>query len=147
MGGIMNVLRFIHLQKHHIALIHPWWDDAETRWLEEPTPEYVDYVAAEEGEHHFVVFDDSEPVALDGYGIEEDGAHLAITVRPGWRRKGYGSRILRELILQARAGGVGELAARVFPENDSSAALFLSIGFKKTGITADGTVEYRLSPD
>lgn len=143
----MDDLRFEYLQSRHLPLIHAWWEDSETRWLEEPTSEYVEYVTEEDGEHHFVVYDGADPVAVAGFGLEEDGAHVAIAVRPGHRRKGYGRRIIVELTRRARAEGTREIAAWVFPRNNASAALFTGLGFREIGRTDDGSIEYRLSQD
>jgi predicted acetyltransferase len=50
------------------------------------------------------------------------GGHIGYGVRPGWRRRGYATEILRQSLIIARAEGVGRALVVCDDGNDASAA-------------------------
>jgi L-amino acid N-acyltransferase YncA len=63
-------------------------------------------------------------------GVAEESVYVAASARG----RGVGRALLGELIDRAEAEGYWTLLAGVFPENDSSLALHLALGFRVVGI-------------
>lgn len=56
-----------------------------------------------------------------------------IAVHPGARRRGFGRRLLREVLERGRARGCVEAALEVRPSNDAARELYRSFGFRDVG--------------
>lgn len=73
--------------------------------------------------------------AIAGYGIlsvAAGEAHiLNLCVDPGYRRLGYGDRLLDEILTRARAAGVREIFLEVRPSNTTALALYRKKGFRQ----------------
>jgi [ribosomal protein S18]-alanine N-acetyltransferase len=72
---------------------------------------------------------------ITGYGIlsvAAGEAHiLNLCVDPGYRRLGYGDRLLDEILLRARAAGVREIFLEVRPSNATALSLYRKKGFRQ----------------
>lgn len=80
-----------------------------------------------------IVLERADEIA--GYGIlsvAAGEAHvLNLCVDPDYRRLGYGDRLLDELLMRARATGVGEVFLEVRPSNATALALYRKKGFRQ----------------
>lgn len=63
-------------------------------------------------------------------GVAEHSIYVAERVRG----LGFGRQLLAALVAAADAGGVWTLQSGVFPENEASLALHLSLGFRVVGV-------------
>lgn len=70
-----------------------------------------------------------------GYGIlsvAAGEAHiLNLCVDPSWRSRGYGERLLDEILFRARTASVREIFLEVRPSNEHALALYRKKGFHK----------------
>lgn len=57
-----------------------------------------------------------------------EGGHIGYAVRPAHRRRGYGSEILRQALVLARAHGVGDVLLTCDVPNTASAAVIERLG-------------------
>lgn len=77
------------------------------------------------------------PVVV-GYGgmqLQVDEAHITTLTVDGWaRRRGIGSRLLVELLREARARGAASATLEVRTDNAAARALYASFGFRPVGI-------------
>lgn len=83
-----------------------------------------------------------EPVGIARYAV--DGHHqaeLAYEVVDAWHGRGVGSRLLTQLVDQARAAGVERLHATVLPDNVASLSLLRRVLPQLRVRHADGLVE------
>ena len=73
--------------------------------------------------------------AVAGYGIlsvAAGEAHiLNLCVDPGWRSRGYGERLLDDILFRARTSSVREIFLEVRPSNEHALALYRKKGFHK----------------
>jgi L-amino acid N-acyltransferase YncA len=93
-------------------------------------------------------FEEHRLVATDETGVLGWAALAPISRRPAYagvaevsvyvagraRGKGVGRFLLAALVESARAGGLWTLQAGIFPENEASLALHLSLGFRDVGV-------------
>jgi L-amino acid N-acyltransferase YncA len=93
-------------------------------------------------------FEEHRLVATDETGVLGWAALAPISRRPAYagvaevsvyvagraRGKGVGRFLLAALVESARAGGLWTLQAAIFPENEASLALHLSLGFRDVGV-------------
>ena len=63
-------------------------------------------------------------------GVAEESVYVGAAARG----KGVGRALLEELIARADADGYWTLLAGVFPENEASLALHMSVGFRVVGV-------------
>jgi L-amino acid N-acyltransferase YncA len=63
-------------------------------------------------------------------GVAEHSIYVAERVRG----LGFGRQLLAALVASADAGGIWTLQSGVFPENEASLALHLSLGFRVVGV-------------
>jgi len=73
---------------------------------------------------------DGEPVGYGHLDIDGDKVWLGIVVKNDFRGKGLGTKIMEELIKQAKALNVKELSLTVDTNNDSAIGLYERFGFK-----------------
>ena len=80
---------------------------------------------------------DREPRALAGFVIghiaADEAEILSIGVAPEWQRRGIGRQMVEGLVRAARRAEVKRLFLEVAADNEAAAALYKSLGFKKTG--------------
>lgn len=62
-------------------------------------------------------------------GVQE----VSIYIHPDFTGRGFGRRLLGELIRQSEAGGIWTLQAVIFPENTASLHLHRTMGFRDVG--------------
>jgi L-amino acid N-acyltransferase YncA len=93
-------------------------------------------------------FEEHRLVATDETGVLGWAALAPISWRPAYagvaevsvyvagraRGEGVGRFLLAALVESARAGGLWTLQAGIFPENEASLALHLSLGFRNVGV-------------
>jgi ribosomal-protein-alanine N-acetyltransferase len=74
-------------------------------------------------------------VGYAGMQVQVDEAHITTLTVDGWaRRRGIGSRLLVELLREARARGVASATLEVRTDNTAARALYASFGFRPVGI-------------
>jgi RimJ/RimL family protein N-acetyltransferase len=79
--------------------------------------------------------------------VDRDGGigTVSIAVAPDHRGRGFAAAMLRAMLVEVvRNGIVGELEARVHPDNTPSARAFESVGFTPTGERQAGFLILRL---
>lgn len=87
-----------------------------------------------------VAFDaNGDSIGVGRYeGVEGDSsAEVAIVVDPGWRSRGVGSALLRQLEPHARTVGIERFTALYQPDNIAVATLLSAIGYERQPM-ADG---------
>ena len=60
-------------------------------------------------------------------------AEVSVYVAKNARRKGIGTKLLRELITESESAGIWTLKASIFPENEASVKLHQTCGFRQVG--------------
>jgi ribosomal-protein-alanine N-acetyltransferase len=66
-----------------------------------------------------------------------EGHILNLCIAPDYQGRGHGRRLLRALLAQADAHGVGEIYLEARPSNISALRLYLSEGFNEIGSRRD----------
>ncbi len=104
------------------SFVEPWSRNAFADEIAQPTRRYV---VAELGN------------VLSGYGgimiVGEDAHVVTLAVAPGHREKGVASRLMIELIRQARAAGARHLTLEVRESNTAAIELYRKFGFQPAG--------------
>jgi phosphinothricin acetyltransferase len=108
--------------------------------FETTAPTWETWDAGHLADHRLVVTLDGDVVgwaALSGVsdracysGVAEHSIYVAERVRG----LGFGRQLLAALVAAADAGGIWTLQSGVFPENEASLALHLSLGFRVVGV-------------
>ena len=99
-----------------------------------------------------MVFTDGKPIAVVAFGYYRGDVTISeIIISPEMRSKGYGSKILKELILLSRIwfpDPISRFSAIVFAQNIASQTAFHNAGFQKQMLPDGVTFEYvRLEPN
>ena len=77
---------------------------------------------------------DGEAVAYGGMLLAfDEGQITSVAVHPHFRRRGYGARVVRELIALGREMGLVQLSLEVRQSNEAAIALYESVGFRVEG--------------
>jgi L-amino acid N-acyltransferase YncA len=108
--------------------------------FESAVPSWEEWDAAHLPNHRLVAVLDGDVVgwvAIVPYsqravyrGVGEESVYVAERARG----RGVGRTLLEAVIESARAGGLWTLQAGVFPDNEPSLALHLSLGFREVGV-------------
>ena len=72
-------------------------------------------------------------LARDSHPASSHVADLGLMVAATHRRRGIGTRLLREAVAWARANGILKLELHVFPHNRPALALYERFGFAREG--------------
>ena len=99
-----------------------------------------------------IVFTEGKPIAVVTFGYYRGDVTISeIIILPGMRSKGYGSKILKELILLSRIwfpDPISRFNAIVFAQKFASQKAFQNAGFQKQMLSDGVTFEYvRLEPN
>lgn len=152
LGARMDELQFVRFGQDHTALYAQWCEDAETkRWLGTPTQEWLDYVLTTDQSFTWMVYDGDVPVGqlqIDPLEGAPTVFQVSCLVAPQQRRKGYGRRILLNLLERAELKHVTEFYAWVNVANTASRALLLSSGYEPQSSEPDkdGYIKYVYVP-
>jgi ribosomal-protein-alanine N-acetyltransferase len=85
--------------------------------------------------HYLIVRAGGDAVAYGGMWLMVDEAHVTtFAVRPDWRRRGIGARLLLELLSLAGAVGARVATLEVRLSNRAARALYGRFGFRPVGI-------------
>jgi len=109
----------------HARLFDPAWDaESITQSIEHPaSSSFIAQIR--------------EPRALAGFVIgriaADEAEVLSIGVAPEWQHRGIGRQMVEGLVRAARRAEVKRLFLEVASDNEAAAALYKSLGFKKTG--------------
>lgn len=88
-----------------------------------------------EGRIYLVARDGGQLVAYGGIALLVDEAHVTtLAVRPSHRRRGVGRRLLRELLVAARARGATAATLEVRTSNAAARELYRRVGFGPVGV-------------
>ena len=144
-GGIRNaILRFELLTEKLVAVIEPWFDDAETirylggrEWVRESLALMRKTPGVEFRGHRvlaryvWVVFnEENQPVALvDAELYDDDTTALALIVAPSVRGRGIGSRVLIAFAEREELKNVQSIIGGVKPENVACLDCLRKVGF------------------
>lgn len=84
----------------------------------------------------YVILDDEEKLAL-AYGgiicVLDEGQILNIATHPSHRRQGYGRKIMKTIIENAKEKGIAFITLEVRESNLSAISLYESLGFFNVG--------------
>ncbi|MBP2017076.1 ribosomal-protein-alanine N-acetyltransferase [Symbiobacterium terraclitae] len=109
----------------HLSYLTPWSRDA---FASELLQRYTVYLVAREGQR---------VVGYAGMHVIWEQAHVTnIAVHPECRGRGFGERLLRELMRVARRKGVRQMTLEVRVSNAPAQGLYRKLGF----VTAPGAV-------
>lgn len=77
--------------------------------------------------------------------LENFGGHIGYAVRPGYRRRGFGTEILRQALVVARAEGVNEVLLTCDDDNLASATIIERLGgeLEDVRVEPDGQAKRR----
>lgn len=85
--------------------------------------------------HYQVAEWEGQVVAYAGYWLIGDEAHITnVAVRSGCRRRGFGEKVVRSLMEEARGNGVHAMTLEVRAGNKSAQALYCKLGFEGVGL-------------
>jgi L-amino acid N-acyltransferase YncA len=108
----------------------PYSLEARRSWLLQHQSELYPALVVDSGEN-IVAFGSLSPWSNKlGYAR---AAELSIYVHKHSRREGLGAKLLHELIMHARAVGLGVLLSRVTSESQASIELHTEFGFRHVG--------------
>ncbi len=78
---------------------------------------------------------------IEGYAVMSQGAGeahiLNVCIAHGLRGQGLARRLLMQLLLEARVGGMQEAFLEVRRSNQAAAALYQAMGFEQVGLRRD----------
>lgn len=144
----------------YAALIDSWLDDSaiEMTGIDECWDNYWNAVLIDALnypgclDYCKMVFTDGKPIAVVAFGYYRGDVTISeIIISPEMRSKGYGSKILKELILLSRiwfSDSISRFSAIVFAQNIASQKAFQNAGFQKQMLPDGVTFEYvRLDPN
>jgi acetyltransferase len=82
---------------------------------------------------------DTRQVGVARYAVTESGdaGEFAVVVADDMQNKGLGTRLMRELLANARARGLGRLEGSVLSSNHRMLALMQSLGFEVSALPED----------
>jgi len=101
----------------------PWSEEGLSAELGNPTARF--YVALQSG----------VPVGYAGmHNVMGEGYITNVAVRPEYRRRGEGSRLLEHLLVQARKEKMQFITLEVRPSNHAAIALYRFFGFEQVGL-------------
>jgi len=124
--SFVEYVRTVEDHRHGRSIEDDW---VESTWL----------IADVEGA---VVGRSSVRFALNDYLLAE-GGHIGYAVRPGYRRRGYATEILRQSLVVARAGGVADALVTCDDSNVGSAKAIEANGGVLENIVDIGPVRLR----
>ena len=139
-------MEFHPLRHIDYELILPWFEDEATKgWLEGfyPVEEQLALIEATPGKHAWLAWRKDTPVGLIELEMEGDVAHPLILVAPTARGRGYGHKLVVQVITLASDLEAKEIHAGVATENYTSRKCFEKAGFQLQK-EADGYYEYEL---
>jgi ribosomal protein S18 acetylase RimI-like enzyme len=81
---------------------------------------------------------DSDPMGLLVFRVIEDEVHVTdLVTAPLHRRKGVARKLLDELVLRARTGGLSCIRLAVNEHNQPANQLYTSVGFSQVALVPD----------
>lgn len=125
----MEELIFHDINIEHIALVNSWYWDGDSFHIEKLTEQYINYVASEPHFYCWIISINNEFIGKVDFEIEEDKAYISIIIRPDCRRKGYGKKILEQVMKRYANSSIKHIFAGIHYTNEPSQKLFLSVGF------------------
>jgi RimJ/RimL family protein N-acetyltransferase len=124
-------LEFVSVDGSAFRAYQSWFVDEELpRRISPPAPEWLEYVCLTSGVHAWMVREKGRPVGQVQLDVDDDGAgYVAVVVEPDLRGRGYGTRILRDLLARPEARSAARLEAGIEANNVASRRLAESAGF------------------
>ncbi|MDR3085272.1 MAG: ribosomal protein S18-alanine N-acetyltransferase [Christensenellaceae bacterium] len=84
---------------------------------------------------YLVLEEDGQVCAYAGTWLVFEEGHITnVAVHPAFRRRGYGSAVLRALMRLAAGEGIEFMDLEVRVSNEAAIALYKGLGFKKAGL-------------
>ncbi|HLU20992.1 MAG TPA: GNAT family N-acetyltransferase [Bacillaceae bacterium] len=136
-----HTLVFCEINMNHIPVVNSWYhDNTDSSYVEELTESFVMYVASNPNHYCWIVYQNNVPVGKVTYEIVEQKAYIDILIRPDYRRKGLGKRIIEKVISRSEISSIKQIVAGIKHTNTASINLFKSVGFDAEGseIDSDG---------
>lgn len=112
------------------------------------SPDIVKYNEkwGKEGDRALIALIDNQPAGAawyrlfdetnQGYGFVDAGTpELGVAIRPGYRKRGLGIRLMEAIIQQAVSDGYPSVSLSVDPENQAAVRLYDKLGFEYFGIS------------
>ena len=159
-GDTAMIFEWIDYISEYAPLIDSWLDDAviEMTGIDEGWDNYRNAVLIDALNYPGCIdyckisFQEGKPIAVVAFGYYRGDVTISeIIISPEMRSKGYGSKILKELILLSRIwfpDPISHFSAIVFAQNIASQKAFQNAGFQKQMLPAGVTFEYvRLEPN
>jgi RimJ/RimL family protein N-acetyltransferase len=126
---IVDELKFNSISIEHIPVVNSWYSDADSFHVEKLTEEFIHYVASNPHYDSFIISNGKELIGKVDFEIEKDKAYIAIIIRPEFRRRGYGKKVIQSILSKYANTGIKQVVAGIFHTNEGSIRLFTSIGF------------------
>ena len=127
-----TALRFVPIAVEHLDAVL----DIEVEAYPEPWTEgmFRDEIRNTHS-HFFVVLLDGEVVGYGGFWLVVDEAHItSVTIRDTHRGRGFGGRLLKFLLQEARDVGAAIATLEVRVSNTRARDLYLDFGFRPVGL-------------
>lgn len=125
----MEKLSFQEVNRAHMPVVNSWYFDQDSFQVEQLTEAYIDYVSSAPNAHCWIISSDHRIIGKVDLEIEEDKAYIAILINPEDRGKGYGKRVLGEVIQRFENKGIKQMIAGIYHTHEASKRLFTSVGF------------------
>ncbi|WP_277669002.1 GNAT family N-acetyltransferase [Caproiciproducens galactitolivorans] len=125
----MEELIFHDINIEHVPIVNSWYCDADSFHVERLTEEFINYVASNPNYDCWIISSNNEFVGKVDAEIENDKVYVSIIVNPDYRRKGYGKKILQQIINRFEKTEIKQIIAGIFYTNEASKRLFFSVGF------------------
>ncbi|KKE79185.1 GNAT family N-acetyltransferase [Bacilli bacterium] len=140
----METLIFHDIDMKHIAIINSWYSNLDSFQVEKMTKEFINYVVSNPNYDCWVISNNNELIGKVDIEIEEEKIYMSIIVCPNYRCKGYGKRIVQQIITKYENTAIKQIITGVYQTNEASKRLFLSVGFiPLTNVSdADGFINY-----
>ncbi len=135
-------MEFTPLTHRNLDLVHPWFDDAETKRRlggYYPVAKQLRLLEKDPARHGWLAWENGRAVGLCEFEVVEGGiGYVLILLAPAERGKGKSLALVNQLKKAAHRFKLRELQAWIAPEARASKACFQRAGYEKTGTTVDG---------
>lgn len=126
----MYSLVYKKLYIEHIDEINRWYEnDSNSNYVEAITPEYIEYVNENNLYYSWVIFEYRKMIASISYEISNREVYLSIIVNPRYRKLGYGSKIVKDVLNRKDVKENDRVSIGVHYSNRTSIEFFTKLGF------------------
>jgi RimJ/RimL family protein N-acetyltransferase len=131
-------LTFRRFIEQDFERLKTWFDNPKMgRWLPYPTTEWFDYVLHTPNVYGWMIYESNLPIGYIHMDVEGEIGYPAIAVNPDLHGRGYGRRILRELLNRPEVHTLERLEGDVERGNIASERCVTAAGFRPVSESYD----------